>query len=362
VVRWFGQDGNRYSKSFKTRKEAERFAESRQQEVRAGRADPPDTISLEEFIAEHKKVMPGQIAPYSLYDQLRALRMFKEHVGASLCLQDIKPRQAESFVASRLASGIKVASVNKDIRTLKRVFNLAIEPRGYLLPHQNPFARIKQRKESPKCVRYLKAAEFTSIISAAPDGWWRAFLLVAYTTAARLSEVLNLTWEDVDFEQNRIRIARKEAAGNLESWEPKDHEHRLLPAPAPAVQELALLQQSCAEGCPYVFLSGDRLRRIQDAKKSGRWSGRQLVMNNLHRQFKAIRKKAGVAAVTFHDLRRTCITNWAKHLPIHVVQQLAGHSDINTTRKYYLSVQADDLEKASQVQLRILADAGLTKK
>jgi len=59
---------------------------------------------------------------------------------------------------------------------------------------------------------------------------------------------------------------------------------------------------------------------------------------------------------TFHDLWRTCITNWAKHLPIHVVQQLAGHGDINTTRKYYLSVQVDDLEKARQVQLQILAD------
>jgi integrase len=160
----------------------------------------------------------------------------------------------------------------------------------------------------------------------------------------------------VDFEQNCIRIVRKEAAGNLASWEPKDHEHRLLPAPGPAMQALADLQQSCAEGCPYVFLSGDRLQRIQDAKKSGRWSGRQLVLNNLHRQFKAIRKKAGVAEVTFHDLRRTCITNWAKHLPIHVVQQLAGHGDINTTRKYYLSVQVDDLEKARQVQLQILAD------
>jgi integrase len=29
------------------------------------------------------------------------------------------------------------------------------------------------------------------------------------------------------------------------------------------------------------------------------------------------------------------ITNWAQKLPIQVVQQLAGHSDISTTRKYY---------------------------
>ena len=30
AVRWFGSDGKRYSKSFKTRKEAERYAEIKQ--------------------------------------------------------------------------------------------------------------------------------------------------------------------------------------------------------------------------------------------------------------------------------------------------------------------------------------------
>jgi len=136
AVRWFGQDGNRYSKSFKSRKEAERFAEAKQQEVRDGRADPPEDICLGDFIKEHKKVMRGQVAPCYLYDQLRVLRMFRIHLGSDYRLRDIKPRHAESFVAARLASEIRVASVNKDIRTLKRVFNLAIEPRGYLLPHQ----------------------------------------------------------------------------------------------------------------------------------------------------------------------------------------------------------------------------------
>ncbi|MFC1737588.1 hypothetical protein ACFL1G_00880 [Planctomycetota bacterium] len=39
------------------------------------------------------------------------------------------------------------------------------------------------------------------------------------------------------------------------------------------------------------------------------------------------------------DFRRSCITNWVRELPIHVVQKLAGHSDIKTTRLYYLSVE-----------------------
>jgi integrase len=49
-----------------------------------------------------------------------------------------------------------------------------------------------------------------------------------------------------------------------------------------------------------------------------------------------------------HDLRRSTITNWAKELPIQVVQQLAGHSDISTTRKYYLAVQPEDMISGKQ--------------
>src|ERR1035438_3283750 len=61
AVRWFGTDGQRYSKSFPMRKLAERFAEKVQQEVRDGKADPPKNISLKEFAREHLALMKGSI-------------------------------------------------------------------------------------------------------------------------------------------------------------------------------------------------------------------------------------------------------------------------------------------------------------
>jgi hypothetical protein len=64
-----------------------------------------------------------------------------------------------------------------------------------------------------------------------------------------------------------------------------------------------------------------------------------------------------VAKLTYHDLRRLCITNWARFLPAHVVKKLAGHSDIKMTQVYYLAVREDDLEKARQMQSAILNGA-----
>jgi hypothetical protein len=36
------------------------------------------------------------------------------------------------------------------------------------------------------------------------------------------------------------------------------------------------------------------------------------------------------------------------------VQQLAGHSDIQTTKQYYLSVQAEDVAKAQALQAAVI--------
>lgn len=81
----------------------------------------------------------------------------------------------------------------------------------------------------------------------------------------------------------------------------------------------------------------------------GQWhEGRDLI-NNVLQDFKTIRRRAGVAPCTIHDLRRSCITNWDRFLSAHVVRLLAGHSSLQTTMNFYLSVQEDDLEKTKNV-------------
>jgi hypothetical protein len=54
---------------------------------------------------------------------------------------------------------------------------------------------------------------------------------------------------------------------------------------------------------------------------------------------------------------RSCITNWARHLPIHVVQQLAGHSEIKTTQHYYMSGRPEDFTNAQAIGESLLGRA-----
>lgn len=354
IVRWCGTNNKKYGKVFKKRKEAERYALGLQNHVSRGQADKPDKITLHEFRLEHQRVMKGQVAYSTLQEHVRALKFFENFINGSILLSKIQPRNAEAFIAYRLASGCRPATVNKDIGTLKRVVNLAIEPRGYLYEGQNPFAKIKKRKMAQNPQRYVTVEEYRSLTIEAKNLWWNTLISIAYGSGLRRNEILHLTWADVDFENQQIYISPKKETAETLDWEPKDHEKRVVPMADETTQLLANLQVQAKEGFSYIFISLKRLEKIRERQKIGKWTPRSELINNLGRNFGVICRRADISKCTLHDLRRSAITNWASQLPIQVVQQLAGHSDIATTRKYYLTVRPEDMISANKVLNSIL--------
>jgi len=356
IARWYGTNGQRYGKVFQSRKEAERYASELQSRVCLGRADKPKKITLQEFRLEHGQVMKGQVAYGTVQEHVQALKLFENFIGGSFLLSSITPRHAEAFVADRLASQeVSIATVNKYIRTLRGIFNLAIEPRGYLAEGQNPFARIKHRKITENPLRYVNLREYRALIDAAEKVWWKAFLSIAYGSGLRRNEILHLTWADIDLEQHRIHVRVKKASAEILAWEPKNRTNRVVPMTDQTIGLLVNMQADAPEFHPYVFVSPERLCWIKQRREAGKWNSRSQVVNNLGR-FHAIRHRAKVPHCTVHDLRRSAITNWAHRLPIQVVQALAGHADIRTTRKYYLAVTPEDFSWAGQVLNHIVSE------
>ena len=354
IVRWYGTNGKKYGKLFKTRKEADRYAAKLQNRVCLGKADKPKKVTLHEFRLEHEQIMKGQVAYGTIQEHMRALKFFENYIGGLIVLSKIQPRNAEAFIAHRLASGCCPSTVNKDIGTLRRIFNLAIEPRGYLIEGKNPFAKIKKRKTTENEIRYVEIEEYRALANES-DLWWNTLISIAYGSGLRRNEILHLTWTNIDFENQQIHVSPKKETAETVEWEPKDHEKRIVPMADETAQLLANLQVQAKEGFPYIFISPKRLEKIRERQKVGNWTSRSEVINNLRKNFIAIRYRANVAKCTLHDLRRSAITNWAQKLPIQVVQQLAGHSDISTTRKYYLTVRSEDIVSANKVLNDIFA-------
>jgi integrase len=127
--------------------------------------------------------------------------------------------------------------------------------------------------------------------------------------------------------------------------------------PEETSQHLANFQAEIHAGFPYVFIRPERFEKIKHLRAQGKWTDIKAIRNNLNRDFEVIRKRSGIARCTLHDLRRSAVTNWAQALPIQAVQQFAGHSNITTTRKYYLFVRQEDIEKAGTFLNRLLAES-----
>ncbi len=336
AVRWFGSEGTRYSKSFKTRKEADRFADGKQSDVREGTADEPRPIPLKEFTRMYVDLR-GDLAATTLTEQRRALAFLGEHFGSQRLISKITPLDARRFVSWYRQRKYRdrspaPATVNKLIRECRRIFREAVD---CSLLRSNPFDRIHQEKVGKTGWQYVSPDHYRSLIAAAPSLRWRGMIDLAYCCGLRLGEILHLTWGDVDFEEQVVRVVRKPATGTTEAWTPKDKDMRLVPLPGEAVNVLPELQLEAGDGQVLVFVNS-----------KGPAAGQRVKRQNIWRDFGVIRRRAGIPVCTFHDLRKSYCTNLAGSVPLHVVQELAGHSDIRTTQKHYLQVRQEHVDAA----------------
>jgi len=172
---------------------------------------------------------------------------------------------------------------------------------------------------------------------------------VCLATGMRRGELMNTTWRNIDFANMTVDVSPKKDRMDTWEWHIKDTDRRTLPLTADLVKLLVEHQMSQPEGNPYVFVPTARYERIQEYRRMGEWSvdkERSPVSKFCH-HFNRIRQLAGIESGTFHDLRRTCLSNWvAQGLSLHEVKELAGHARIETTERFYLAVRKDVVDRA----------------
>lgn len=144
-----------------------------------------------------------------------------------------------------------------------------------------------------------------------------AFVRFLLSTGARTSEAFKLAWDDVDFDDGTVLFR-----------ETKSHEDRFVPVTPQltSLDDLRRLQvQTVQDGGPFCKLATDR---------------------RLHDKLKRVINAAGVDHFTFHDLRRTCLTQLAVGgLAPAVRQRHARHKSVETTMKYYVAVTDQDVKR-----------------
>lgn len=182
----------------------------------------------------------------------------------------------------------------------------------------NPAMKVKPFSENAGRERTLTDDEldrFYNAVDRIKDDHVRAAFYFLMDTGARLSEVLNAKWQDVDLDEKIWRIP------TTKSGKPQK-----LPLHPVTVAMLAGLPKAG----DYIIVGKDSRKPRKDLKKP--WM--------------RIQKEAEIMDVTIHDLRRTFGRLVERAAGGHMTQRLLRHSDPRTTERHYTPVYFNEMREA----------------
>ena len=245
-------------------------------------------------------------------------------LGTAKTLDEITQGDAEDYRIHLKAQGLSEGTIRRRCKRAKQFLTAAVKKK---VISENPFAELK-------CGNYANADRFyfvsrgeaEAVLDACPDAEWRLiFALCRYGGTRCPTEVLRLTWADIDWARMRFTVhaskTEHQADGGI-------RQVPIFPELYPYLRDRF---ERAEPGTEFV------ITRYRDANA------------NLRTHLKRIIKRAGLTIwpKLFQNLRSTRETELAQEFPIHVVCKWLGNSS-QVASKHYLQVTEDHFAKAVQ--------------
>ena len=271
----------------------------------------------------------------------RRIRLHLEPAFGGRRLATITTADVRAFSAARQAADASNAEINRELAALKRMYTLAMQA-GKLL--HRPY--IPMLAEHNVRTGFFEREQFEAVRRRLPAAL-QSVVTFAYVTGWRIeSEVLSLTWRQVDFQAGLVR---------LDPGTTKNDEGRVWPFTLiPELKDTLTAQRTTTraleqrERCivPWVFhqVGESFLDRSGRAKHVFRETWRTAC------------RAAGCPGRIPHDFRRTAVRNLVRAgVSEKVAMQLTGHKTRSVFDRYDIVNEADlraAVEKLSAVHVR----------
>jgi integrase len=236
-------------------------------------------------------------------------------------LNAITRRQVQEYHTGLQRTDLSPASMDHDLRLLKRMLNVAIQ---FEFLTQNVAIGVKPYAPDNRRTRHLDDQEFARLLAVLRSHSNRTvaqIIMLIVSTGVRASEAIGAEWSQFDLKNRVWRIPASRA---------KAKRIRTLPLNDAAMDVLEGILRRTDQ--PYLWRSsqtGDQMKYI--AKVWGR-----------------IRVEAGLPDVRLHDLRRSfaCVAINAG-ASLQEVSKLLGHSSSSVTENHYAYLSAKSLQTAT---------------
>jgi integrase len=312
-------EGRRYRESSKSRKRTAAVALLKQ---RLGQA--PEAAAARATRVTFEDLKTGIEADYKRrgnrsWDRVRQAFI---HLEAAFGGWDARRITAESLTkyADERCRVAKPATVKYELTMLRRSMKGRLNPRPDF-----PSIEVQNAR-----VGFFEQEEYDAIVQELPEPLGR-IAAVALFSGWRKSEILGLTWAQIDFTHEVMRL---EPTSTLAGTSTKNDDGRVFPfAGLPQLGDVLREQRAYVEEVqrrvgavfPWVWVRGDG-RRV--CKIDVAWNG--------------ARKRAGYPGRLFHDFRRTAVRDLLRAgVPEHWAMQLTGHKSTQVFRRYAITSESD---------------------
>lgn len=229
---------------------------------------------------------------------VKAFIKWAKHQDTNVRWSTITRETIDKYVTELVSQGLKPATTNRKLSSIAAIFNY-MKREGYEV--ENPCKYESRRKRPQTIPNTIPQAELKQAYEHA-QGVTKLIMGLIMTTGMRIQEILDMTWEDVDFTQNSIKVNGKGL------------KQRLVYTTSEVLAPLRNVRDHMpVTGAMFKLEQREVRQRIYDALKPFS-SARQLSPH-------AIRH-------TFATHAATCGAN------VSTLGQILGHKHLETTQKY----------------------------
>lgn len=263
--------------------------------------------------------------------------LYKGYLNNNLCplhrnkAKDLNKRDFDLLILDLKREGISNKTINDIIGFLRSCYNFGIENEWLMRNVAKSVKKLPIQKRDIKFMTESEMWEFQEIIKEFPQSRYLA-LLTALHTGMRISELLALEWEDINFKKRLISVNKQYYKGNLST--PKTYTSiRNIDVPEFLLEEFKNYHSSSKILSKIVFCSA-----------TGGYISQDKFVNNW---FKKAMKKMGLNNFNFHALRHTHATYLLSNgVSLKYVSERLGHSTPQTTLNVYNHVLPNVNDKA----------------
>ncbi len=252
-------------------------------------------------------------------------------------LENVTEKDIEEFISARLGVNYAKKSVSRSISSIRGLFNFMFSEKLIEINPASDISHLKPDKTLPKALDELEIARLLDSLlgSETKSLRDRTILELMYGSGLRISEVTNLSLEDIDLETGFMRVLGKGAKERV--------------VPIGSVSQLWLNRWLSSSGREH-YIPKEFKKRSDEKALFLSYRGTRMSRQAIWQMLREAALNVGLGRKCYpHVLRHSCATHMLNHgADLRVVQELLGHVSISTTQ-IYTAVSIEHLQKSYEM-------------